>query len=273
MELKSLRLRDGRLLSFGISTEKEPSQTALSCHGAPGSALQMPPGIRFLFPDFRIITPERPGYGQSESARNFNLTSAADDIGQLLDYLGVGKVSLIGYSGGSAYALACAHGLEDRITDVNLFSSFAPLQVPGVTDGMCPSLLAMLDAAKKDPERLLGQLESQPLDVEQMLESFLKEMAPADQDLMADPAVRSELLEDFKRALQPGFSGYVTDLQNLSRPWGVPLEEIQVPVRLYHGGMDRNTPPAMARYLSGVLQNASLHWHEDKGHFFSYKTF
>jgi pimeloyl-ACP methyl ester carboxylesterase len=50
------------------------------------------------------------------------------------------------------------------------------------------------------------------------------------------------------------------------RPWGFRVEEVGVPVRLWHGTEDRLTPPEMARWLAERLPDARIDWLEGAGH-------
>lgn len=272
MIIETLRLSDGRRLAYATEGE-DADPPVLFCHGMPGSALGLPPGIKRVFAEQRIIIPERPGYGASGPAPNASLTDWASDAESLLDHLGVRSCGVVGYSGGSAFALACAYRLRDRVTDVSLFSSIAPLQSPHLTAGMCSGVRTLFAAANGEPDALVRQWENADLSVEQMLDGFLAEMAPEDRAAATDPAVRHPLLVDFERALSPGYGGLLADLQKLGRPWGFPLEHVRTPTTLWHGVADRNTPPAMSAYLASVLPEAKLNRQPGHGHLMSFGHF
>ena len=86
--------------------------------------------------NIRLIVVERPGYGLSDFAPNRTLLDWPDDITQLADTLGLEQFSVMGYSGGGAYALACAHRLVNRINNVVLLSSAAPFDIPDLMNDM-----------------------------------------------------------------------------------------------------------------------------------------
>jgi hypothetical protein len=48
-------------------------------------------------------------------------------------------------------------------------------------------------------------------------------------------------------------------------PWGIELASVRVPVRLWSGAQDTDTPPAHARWLASVIPGASLRELPDKG--------
>lgn len=72
----------------------------------------------------RIISIDRPGYGDSEPAPERRLSDWPEDVLCVADQLGLECFGLIGVSGGGPYVLACAwrlaqaeaHGLQGRLT-------------------------------------------------------------------------------------------------------------------------------------------------------------
>jgi hypothetical protein len=48
-------------------------------------------------------------------------------------------------------------------------------------------------------------------------------------------------------------------------PWGIELTGVRVPVRLWSGAQDTDTPPAHARWLASVIAGASLRQFPDEG--------
>jgi pimeloyl-ACP methyl ester carboxylesterase len=74
----------------------------------------------------RWISPDKPGYGDSDYHRKRSLTSWADDLTALAGHLGLDRFALAGESGGGPFTLAAAHQLAGRV-DVRL----------GVSPGWC----------------------------------------------------------------------------------------------------------------------------------------
>jgi pimeloyl-ACP methyl ester carboxylesterase len=60
--------------------------------------------------------------------------------------------------------------------------------------------------------------------------------------------------------------GYVQDIRALARPWGFALEDIKVPVQLWHGDEDAVIPLHHGRYLASVIPGASLRVCPGEGH-------
>jgi pimeloyl-ACP methyl ester carboxylesterase len=73
-----------------------------------------------------------------------------------------------------------------------------------------------------------------------------------------------------REALRAGPEGYAWDLALATRPWGFPLEDIRIPVHIWHGELDVTTPIAMGRYLAAVIPGARARFLPNAGHFVSH---
>ena len=269
MHLHRLTLSGGQKLAYStLGPETAPS--LLFFHGSPGSALGLPLGLKTLFSEYRILTLERPGFGESELAE---VPTVRDWVTQVIDFLdrtGEHPVGLIGYSGGAAYALACAQHLPAAVQGVCLFSPIAPLHLDPVSQVMQPELRRLFQSSAKQPDSIRAQWEDQQLTLAEILDRLLMGMPEEDLDVAGRSPVRSCLAADMGRAFKQGFAGWVADMGRLARPWGVQLEGIEIPVQIWHGAEDRNTPSAMAAYLAETLKQAELYSLEGFGHLLSY---
>ena len=149
-----IKLPDGRQLGYaeyGVPT----GSPVLFFHGAPGS--------RHIHADManistrhgiRLIAVERPGYGLSDLQTKRTLLDWPDDIAALTDMLGLQRFAIIGFSMGSAYALACAYKLSNRVTKIALAGALAPQDVPGVMEGMSPMVSGLYALARANPDEL-----------------------------------------------------------------------------------------------------------------------
>ena len=63
----------------------------------------------------RLIGVDRPGIGSSTPHQYENVLAFAADMQTMADVLGVGKMAVVGLSGGGPYALACAAAMPDRV--------------------------------------------------------------------------------------------------------------------------------------------------------------
>lgn len=69
---------------------------------------------------FRLIVPNRPGYGRTPLAPHHAAAGCARVAAALLDTLGIARVSVMGSSGGAAFAVAFAIHHADRVSSLVL---------------------------------------------------------------------------------------------------------------------------------------------------------
>src|SRR5690242_6889585 len=75
---------------------------------------------------------DRPGYGGSTPLANRDIASAAADVASIADGLGLERFAVMGHSGGSPHALACAALLPDRVVAAVCVSGLAPFDAAGL---------------------------------------------------------------------------------------------------------------------------------------------
>ncbi len=67
-------------------------------------------------------------------------------------------------------------------------------------------------------------------------------------------------------AFRQGGRGPAHDYTLEARPWGVPLDQIRVPIEICHGQDDRLVSPQASRILAGALPDATTHFVPGEGH-------
>jgi pimeloyl-ACP methyl ester carboxylesterase len=73
-----------------------------------------------------FISVDRPGYGLSTYSPKRSYLDFVEDVEQLLNYLALPKVLVIGFSSGGPYALACAARIPERLIGCSVVSSDLP---------------------------------------------------------------------------------------------------------------------------------------------------
>ncbi len=90
-------------------------------HGTGGTCDGMMPFEYELVSDgFRLIMPNRPGYGNTPLVSNTSITDCTNVAAALLDALGIERVGVMGSSGGGAFALSFALTHPDRCHSLTL---------------------------------------------------------------------------------------------------------------------------------------------------------
>ena len=259
-----LLLRDGRQLGFAEYGAPNGSPV-LFFHGAPGS--------RHIHADMasiaaqrgiRLIAVERPGYGLSDPQPGRTMLDWTDDIEALIDALGIKQFAVIGFSMGSIYALACAYKFPQRITRAALVGALAPLDAPGVMEGMSPAVSGLYTLAQSDPDELRNTLAAIAPSPVALVEAMSSSVTVWDRDVIHKRMPEFEM--DFTQTLREGVAGVASDFVLASKIWGFPLDGIQTEVRLWCGTGDCNTPPAMTNYLASRLPNNRKFMLPGEGH-------
>ncbi len=267
-----MKLRDGRGLGYAEYGEAG-GRALLYFHGWPGSRFEagLLDGLARQV-GVRVIAPDRPGYGLSDSKKGRRLMDWPDDVCELADHLGLGRFAVLGISGGGPSALACAAKIPGRISSALLVASVAPADAPGAREGMVALNRWLLSFAQTAPwlaERVgavclaafwgKGQ-QVIPRQIEARL-------CAADRETLAHPEVRQTLIASSTEALRNGIAGAAADGLLLARPWGFKLEEIRVPVRLWHGEKDVVVPAGMGHYLARSIPGCQARFYPEDGHF------
>jgi pimeloyl-ACP methyl ester carboxylesterase len=96
-------------------------------HGTPHTGRPLEPLLELCAGrGVRMITYARPGYGGSTPEPGRDVASVADEVTAILDTLGVGRVIVMGASGGGPPTLACGALLGDRVAAAVTLASLAP---------------------------------------------------------------------------------------------------------------------------------------------------
>ena len=256
-----------------VAEAGEPEGHGVFClHGTPGSRLCWHEVVEDAAKrGIRLNAYDRPGYGSSDPDPGRSVADAADDIAAIADALGVERYAVYGGSGGGPHALANAVRPE-RVVAVAALASVAPWDAEGLDwlDGMGQDNLDEFAAALEGEEPLRRYLEEQreamvagsPEAIAQTLDSLL---CPPDRAcLTGELAVY--LHEQVKEALRDGVDGWVDDDFVVTKPWGFDLDEISVPVQVWHGGQDQFVPVAHGRWLGERIPGAEEHIHDEDGH-------
>ena len=130
---KGVRLRDGRWLGYRESGDAN-GVPVLFFHGFGTTRVVCPTGVAVRQLGVRLIALDRPGIGLSTPRPGRRLLDWPDDVREAADQLGLEQFSIVGWSGGGPYALACARRLGDRIRSIAIVSGAAPLAGTTRTD-------------------------------------------------------------------------------------------------------------------------------------------
>ncbi len=263
-DVADITLSDGRTLAFG--TFGDPTGTpVLFFHGTPGShveaeLLHEAAAARAV----RLIAPDRPGMGKSTQQPGRTLLGWADDVAELADALGLGRLRLIGYSGGGPFALACGYRLAERIDALVVVSGSAPMDRPESLSGsslldraLVRTSLLSPNIARADIALMAGGARLNPRAAVRLGKPSLTVRERAAMVALLDRPPRRDLA-DFLESVRQGASGPALDFRITALPWGFLPEEVDAPVTWWHGIDDDVVPLHQAQDVVSRLPNGRM---------------
>lgn len=284
-----VRLHDGRNLGFSEYGVPE-GVPLLLFHGTPGCRIIKRLEAASWTKKFglRVIVPDRPGYGLSDPAPGRTIINWATDVEELADHLDLGRFHIAGASGGGAYALACAIQSPARVLSVSLLSSAGPPEVMPVSKDMnfgnkvaffsarhAPFIIKAIFGisaytVKRQRADAIGEekntaCESSNKRLEKKLEKDMETIPEWDKRTMGKVNGEHAMIQTQEVFRQGGYGAY-QDTLLISRPWGLNLDEVTVPVFMWHGTADNMVPISTARALSELIQGCETHFIQDAGH-------
>ncbi|HKP04690.1 MAG TPA: alpha/beta hydrolase [Chthoniobacterales bacterium] len=243
------------------------------CHGWPSSRTMAElahDAARDL--GLRIISPDRPGIRDSQFQPNRRLVDWPPLLNEIADRLGIERFRILGISGGAPYAFASGWMSPQRVEKIAIVSGAPPLDRLDDLDGLLPIHRRMLVFRKKSPRllKLLFHLARpfvamrMPIRVRPLLLKFLQ---PCDANVLQESRKFDICFDSARHAWRSSALGVMTDAEVYATPWGFALEDIRIPVALWHGTKDRTFAPRLAHDVANRLPNCEFHLVEGAGHY------
>jgi pimeloyl-ACP methyl ester carboxylesterase len=243
-------------------------------HGTPGSRLGPVLRSHVLHQlGIRLLSFDRPGYGDSDRLPERKTAAAADDVAAIADDLGVDRFAIVGRSGGGPRALACAAILPERVSKAAALVSLAPRDAEGLDwlAGMGPSNTEAYKLADNDREALALSIHARARRLRDnsssIFDGLAKELYPSDLQVIGDHGIRTQLTSSFVEGVSRSADGWIDDTVALSLPWGFDPAEIAAPVLLWHGAEDRFSPVSHTQWLAKRIRSATIAVQEGASHF------
>src|SRR6266516_6157615 len=128
--------------------QPESKPAVLLLHGQPGSGADWRAVERQLASQFRVIAPDRPGYGTNQAKPGDFAANARAMVG-LLDRLGQKRAIIVGHSWGGGAAIAMARRYPERVAGLVLVGAVGDGSALGLSDRLLAqpllgSLLAVI---------------------------------------------------------------------------------------------------------------------------------
>jgi pimeloyl-ACP methyl ester carboxylesterase len=269
---EKMELRDGGAVAVAEYGEQSGAPIFF-CHGWPSSRTMAElthAAAREL--NLRIISPDRPGIRNSSLQPERKLLDWPPLLAELADKIGIDEFRILGISGGAPYAYAAAWAMPERVRAIAAVSGAPPLAELGDRTGVLRLYRWLLFFYPRHRELLrLSFRAARPfLSVKlpiRLRPVLLKLLQPCDANVMRDVAAFEACFESQRQAWRASADGLMVDAEIYAQPWGFPLEEIRVPVRLWHGKKDRTFHWQLAHSLGARLPHCTQHIVEGEGHY------
>jgi pimeloyl-ACP methyl ester carboxylesterase len=222
----------------------------------------------------RIISPDRPGISGSSLQPNRKLADWPPVIEQLLDHLGISEFQVLAISGGAPYAYATAAAMPGRVRAIAIVCGAIPMAEREDAEGLLPLYRWMLAFYRSRPQLLRRLLYMArpilalrpPVRVRPLFLKILM-LRPCDAESLRNAAAFEAIFESQRRAWRGSAEGVMADAQIYAQPWGFSLEDVRVPVRLWHGTQDRAFSVRLAEEVAKRLPDCKARFIDDAGHY------
>lgn len=240
-------------------------------HGTPGACLQVPPTVHevALARGFRVIAVERPGSGRSTDHRYSRIAEFGPDVEAVVDGLEIDRFAVVGLSGGGPYTLAAAHHLPQRVVVANVLGGIGPVRGPDAVLSYTRMMRFMAPPLELLRSPIGGALRSAvraatPF-ADPVFNLYARFLGFADRPILSDPMFKAMFLADLLGA--EDLRSVAHDLALFSRHWGFQLDEVTVPVVVWHGLSDVIVPPSHGHHQAARLPRGELRVRPGQGHF------
>jgi pimeloyl-ACP methyl ester carboxylesterase len=270
----AVQLDDGAVVAFQEYGDLSGTPV-IFCHGWPSSrtmAQLADESARSL--GVRIISPDRPGISGSSIQVDRKLSDWPSIVERLVDHLEIGEFRMLAISGGAPYAYATAVALPERVRAIAIVGGVIPFAELKDFEGLLPLYRWMLAFYRIRPP-LLRRLfylarpflsRRAPIRLRPLLLKMLL-LRACDAASLRDDAAFEAIFESQRRAWRGSVEGVLIDARIYAEPWGFAIEDVSVPVRLWHGTEDRAFAVGLAKEIASRFPNCRAQFVQEEGHY------
>ena len=273
-ESRSLSLKEGGSLAYAEYGDVS-GMPMFFFHGWPSSKMMAQltdTAAREL--RIRIISPDRPGICESAFQADRKLLDWPRVLEQLANHLRLVRFHILAISGGAPYAYVGALRLPERVRAIAIVSGAPPIVDLSDDRGLLRLYRWMLALHRSHPKilrtlfyltRPIASLRP-PIRFRPLLLKILQ-LQPCDAAALRDSAAFEACFESQRRAWRASAKGVMADAEIHARPWGFRLEDVDLPVRLWHGSGDRAFSVQVAKQVANRLPNCKARFVPNEGHY------
>ena len=267
----TIALADGRSIAYADFGPRD-GRPLVYLHGHPGSRIDL--GRHDLVQTlveagYRLIGLDRPGFGGTRFVPKRTFNDWAEDMDEAADRLELERFALLSLSAGGMFALAYAARSPGRLDAVCLLSPSAPADMPGWRQSWRRDIRTLIGINHRAPAlgRALLRANARGMRTEsgavKGFSRFLRSAAD-DETLRAIPDAALRFAEEANRQGPAAFVEH--SRRQLDWPLGFRLEDVTIPVTLFHGDADNLVPISHSRFIAEHLPDAVLEEVSGHGH-------
>jgi pimeloyl-ACP methyl ester carboxylesterase len=245
------------------------------CHGWPSSRtmarLTDEPARELAV---RIVSLDRPGIRDSSFQPNRKLGDWPRLLEQVVERLGLREFRVLAISGGAPYAYATAVAMPERVRAIAIVGGAPPIAEITDGEGLLPLYRWMLALYRTRPALLRRCFYvvrpflsvRSPVRFRPFVLKMLR-LRPCDAESLRNAAAFDAVFESQRLAWRASAEGVMADAEIYAQPWGFAIEDVRVPVRLWHGKEDRAFSVQLAEQMVRRLPNCKSRFVNDAGHY------
>jgi pimeloyl-ACP methyl ester carboxylesterase len=195
-------------------------------------------------------------------------------VEQLVDDLEIDEFRILAISGGAPYAYATAVAMPERVRAIAVVGGVIPFAELKDFKGLLPLYRWMLAFYHNRPQLLRQMFRlarpflafRAPIRLRPVLLKMLL-LRPCDAASLRDDAAFQAIFDSQRRAWRSSAEGVMIDAQIYAQPWGFAIEDVHVPVRLWHGMEDRAFAVRLAEDIVNRFPNCKAQFIQNEGHY------
>ena len=269
---RQAQLQDGRRLGFAQFGDAD-GQPIIFFHDLWGNRnLRHPDDSILARLGIRLIGVDRPGYGMSTRKSGRSLMDVVDDVMLLSKAMKLERFSVLGFSAGGPYALACAYRFPQIVRRCAIVAPLPPMDHEQGFRALHPVYGRMFQLAGGNESffRLLMRGFFW-FDSQRGPDQFIKElgglMSTADQAVLSNINLFNSRRDIWGEIRSGGSDRLADEMVTLTKPWGFRLQSISVPVDIWWGEADGFCAPGVGERMAAMITKAHFRLEPQAGHF------
>lgn len=269
---RQAQLQDGRRLGFAQFGDAD-GEAIFFFHDLWGNRnLRHPDDSILARLGIRLIGVDRPGYGMSSRKSGRSLMDVVDDVMLLSKALKLEQFSVLGFSAGGPYALACAYRFPQIVRRCAIVAPLPPLDHEQGFRALHPvyGRLFQLAGGNESFFRLLMRGFFW-IDGQRGPDQFIKELggllSSADQSVLSNINLFNSRRDIWGEIRSGGSDRIADEMVTLTKPWGFRLQSIGVPVDIWWGEADIFCAPGVGQRMAGMIPKSQFRLEPQAGHF------